>query len=55
MTRKPKPKTNHAAEATLRALLHGVLNGDPESERKARELLYGKATSSEGTSQGEDT
>lgn len=26
-----------------RALLHGVLNGDPEAERKARELLYGKA------------
>lgn len=26
----------------LRALLHGVLNGDPDAERQAREVLYGK-------------
>ena len=30
------------AVADLRALLHGVLNGDPKVEREARELLYGK-------------
>lgn len=27
--------------ARLRALLHGLLNADPEAEREARALLYG--------------
>jgi hypothetical protein len=29
--------------ARLRYLLHGVLNGDPDVEREAREMLYGAA------------